>query len=96
MPLKWLSDGLLAVHAAADPAVGAEKQTEQSLLWGHPDFGRKPRGDDLWVACGHVIVAEPVAEAGRIAVDTGAWRPGVLSAAWLDAERLRFLRVTDI
>lgn len=92
LPPKWLSDGLLAVHAGADPAAAPEQQTEQSLLWGHRDFGRRLRKDGLWVACGHVIISDPIADAGRIAVDTGAWHTGVLSAAWLDGAGLRFLQ----
>lgn len=93
LPLTWLAEGLMAVHAAADPAAAPEQQTQDALLWGHRDFGRRPRQDGLWVACGHVIVPTPIAEAGRIAVDTGAWHTGVLSAAWLDAQALQFLQV---
>jgi len=95
LPLSWCADGLLAVHAAADPRVPATAQPERALLWGHRDFGRRARKDGLWVACGHVIVPEPVAAKGRIALDTGAWTTRVLTAGWLDQGGLRFIQVAS-
>ena len=92
LPMIWTSDRVMAVHAGADPRLTADQQTEHALLWGHPDFGRKPRRDAHWVVCGHVIVPEPVAAHGRISVDTGAWHSGVLSAAWLNADGVKFLQ----
>lgn len=94
LPLSWCSDGLLAVHAGADPALPATAQPERALLWGHPGFGRRARKDGIWVACGHVIVPEPEARNGRIALDTGAWTTGILSAGWLDTDGLRFIQVS--
>ena len=95
LPLSWCADGLLAVHAAADPRLPATSQPERALLWGHRDFGRRARKDGLWVACGHVVVPEPVAAKGRISLDTGAWTTGTLSAGWLDQDGLRFLQVSS-
>ena len=90
LPLWWRDQGLAVVHAGADPMLPIEDQAEASLLWGHRRFGQ-PRADGLWIAHGHVIVAEPKAEAGRIAVDTGAWTTGRLSAAWIEAGQVRFI-----
>lgn len=90
LPLWWQAQGLAVVHAGADPALPIEHQAEASLLWGHHRFGQ-PRADGLWIAHGHVVVAEPKAEAGRIALDTGAWSTGRLSAAWIEAGQLRFM-----
>lgn len=92
LPMVWTADQVIAVHAGADPRLAAHQQTERALLWGHPDFGRAPRRDGHWVVCGHVIVPEPVAQNGRISVDTGAWHFGVLSAAWLNKDGLSFLQ----
>lgn len=91
LPLWWQGEGLGVVHAGADPDLPLERQTETALLWGHRGFHR-PRADGLWIAHGHVIVEEPRAEAGRIAVDTGAWRTGRLTGAWIAGGAVRFLQ----
>lgn len=90
LPLWWQDQGLAVVHAGADPALAIEDQAEASLLWGHRRFGQ-PRADRLWIAHGHVVVAEPKAGAGHIALDTGAWSTGRLSAAWIEAGQVRFI-----
>ena len=82
LPLWWQDQGLAVVHAGADPALAMVDQTEASLIWGHRRFGQ-PRADGLWIAHGHVVMAEPRVKAGRIAVDTGAWSTGRLTAAWI-------------
>ncbi|PZX13502.1 serine/threonine protein phosphatase 1 [Palleronia aestuarii] len=90
LPQFWIGEGIAAVHAAADPRLPMSSQSEDALLWGHPDFGRRRR-DGLWVVHGHVAHDAPQVAPGRIGVDTGAWETGVLSAAWLDADGLKFL-----
>ncbi|MDO5631458.1 MAG: metallophosphoesterase [Paracoccus sp. (in: a-proteobacteria)] len=93
LPLIWHGEpDLAAVHAAADPSRGLDRQKDHDLLWGRADFTAKLRGDGCWIGHGHVISPNPFAESGRIAVDTGAWRSGILTAAWLDAEGLRFIQ----
>lgn len=94
LPLWWQDGDLVVVHAAADPRRAMAAQTEQTLLWGHRDFRKLPRRDGLWLAHGHVIVPAAVATAGRIAVDTGAYKTGRLSAAWLSKDGVRFLEVS--
>lgn len=99
--LDWLTglsaiwhEGRIAVaHAAADPARAIAAQEPESLLWGHRAFLRQPRRDGIWVAHGHTVVSTAHAAQGRIAVDTGAWRSGRLSAAWIGADGLSFLEV---
>ena len=44
-----------------------------------------------WVAFGHVIQEEPVMAEGRIALDTGAYATGVLTAAVLGDGPPRFV-----
>lgn len=79
-PLSWSSGNLWVVHAGADPLRPMAEQSPRVLLWGHPEFDSTPRGDAIWVAHGHVAVDRPKVAAGRIAVDTGAWSTGRLTA----------------
>lgn len=45
LPLTWQSRNLWAVHGAADPREAMERQSRQTLLWGHSEFGRVRRKD---------------------------------------------------
>lgn len=80
LPLSWSSGNLWVVHAGADPARPMSDQTSRVLLWGHPEFDSAPRGDDAWVAHGHVEQDAPTLADGRIGVDTAAWSTGRLTA----------------
>lgn len=79
------------VHAGADPALPMEVQPEAALIWGTPDFLQKKRRDDEWVVHGHVIVDEPTVRHGRIAIDTGAYATGCLTAMKVDGTEISFL-----
>lgn len=82
-PLYWTEDTLWVTHAGADPHRSLDAQGAREFLWGGARFYDTPRRDGLWVAHGHTIVKSPVLEPSRIAVDTGAWRTGRLTAAVL-------------
>ena len=62
------------------------------LPWGHRDFETVPRQDDIWVLHGHTIVGEPFAQAGRIAIDTGAYATGLLTAAYVTMNEAQFIQ----
>ncbi|KMK68024.1 metallophosphoesterase [Puniceibacterium sp. IMCC21224] len=81
LPLHWRNGNVFVTHAAADPALPVEGQGERTLLWGHPQFDRIARADGIWVVHGHTIVASPTTKDGRIAIDTGAYATGRLTAA---------------
>lgn len=95
LPMHWHEGGLAVAHAGANPDSGIDDQTADSLLWGHPAFPQRRRRDGIWVVHGHTIVPAASAQDGRIAVDTGAWRTGRLSAAWLGEDGLQLIEVTD-
>lgn len=84
LPTSWSSGSLWVVHAGADPAVAMDRQQPKTLLWGAERFMRDERQDGQWVAFGHQPFDSPFAEAGRIAVDTGACYGGKLTAARID------------
>lgn len=92
LPLCWRSGNVCVVHAAMDPQRSYEEQNEATLLWGHRTFFTQPRADDLCVVHGHTIVSEPTITGGRIAIDTGAYRGGRLTAARIDTDQARFLQ----
>lgn len=93
LPLSLQSGNVLVTHAGADPARAVDQQARKDLVWGHPQFRHQLRRDGVWVVHGHIIVPDPVAAQGRIAVDTGAYALGVLSAVCLNTSALRFLQV---
>ncbi|WP_224826149.1 metallophosphoesterase family protein [Cognatishimia sp. MH4019] len=83
----WLSGNVAVVHAAADPEAPLTEQSADTLIWGHPKFRSNPRKDGHWVVHGHTIVPKPYAEEGRIALDTGAYLSGRLTAVTIHAGR---------
>lgn len=90
LPTMWQSGNVAVVHAAADPDLPLSGQSDDCLMWGHPKFRTVPRKDARWVVHGHTIVPEAFADQGRIAVDTGAYRSGRLSAVTIHDGRLFF------
>ena len=81
LPRVHRSGNIAFIHAGADPNVPIEAQDPHDLIWGHPAFRKRPRTDGLWVVHGHNVVPEPEVRDGRVAVDTGAWATGRLTAA---------------
>jgi serine/threonine protein phosphatase 1 len=93
-PLWWRSGSLVAVHALTDPARPMEEQQDDTLLWARPGPRLTPRDDGAWVVHGHTIVPEPEIRAGHVAIDTGAFRTGMLTAAvFAPGAAIRFLQV---
>ena len=91
LPLRWSSGNVHCVHAALSPRRAYDDQRDEVLLWGHPNFMTTPRDDGQFVVHGHTIVDQAGVDAGRIAVDTGAYRTGRLSAVRITAGECRFL-----
>ncbi len=83
LPTSWRNGNVAVVHAGADPQTPITLQAAKTLQWGHKDFERIPRSDDIWVVHGHTIVDQPMATNGRIAIDTGAYATGHLTAAYI-------------
>ncbi|MBE0453078.1 metallophosphoesterase [Roseovarius autotrophicus] len=91
-PLIWQSGNVWAIHAGADPAQPMAAQAEDTLLWGHPGFRKRPRADGQWVIHGHTIVEAPHVAGGRIAIDTGAYATARLTAAIVRPDDVSFLQ----
>ena len=92
LPMQWSSGDVHCVHAAMDPTAAPDNQKERHLLWGHREFMTTPREDGACVVYGHVIVPKPDVRDGRIAIDTGAYKSGRLTAVHIDTDSWRFIQ----
>lgn len=81
------------VHAGVDPGHSIEDQTDADLFWARDQFIASKRRFSHRIVHGHTPVDRPYADARRVAVDTGAYASGVLSAVRLEADRLSFVSV---
>jgi len=95
LPLYWQTGVIGVTHAGASPTQGLPDQSADRLLWGARGVSEPPRNDGMWIAQGHDIVPRVQLAAGRIMVDTGAWRSGILSAVWVDAAAVSVIEVRD-
>jgi len=92
-PFSWQSGNLFVTHAGPDPSRPVSDQLNQNLVWGHQRFLRDDRTDGVWVVHGHWAGECATCAAGRINVDTGAWRSGRLTAALIEPNgSVRFVR----
>ncbi|WP_299921705.1 metallophosphoesterase family protein [uncultured Pelagimonas sp.] len=91
LPSHWATGNVAVVHAGADPKQPIERQDRSRLLWGHPEFDNQLRQDGVWVVHGHTIVDAAEAKDGRIAVDTGAYATGKLTAALVEKGNVSFV-----
>ncbi|UWS09962.1 metallophosphoesterase [Phaeobacter inhibens] len=91
LPACCQSGNVFMAHAGADPEAPLTAQFRQALVWGRPDTRRLRREDDIWVVHGHWIVKEPTVAEGRIALDTGAFATGRLTAAEIDRGQVTFI-----
>ena len=95
LPSFWQSGNIAVVHAAADPHLPMSLQVEKTLNWGHPDFKKVLRQDGVWILHGHTIVDSAYAKDGRIAIDTGAYATGQMTAAHVTSGRVKFISLKD-
>ncbi len=93
LPLRWSSGNVHCVHASMNPDKAPHEQSENAILWGHPDFFAKPRNDNQCVIHGHTIVPQGTVCDGRISVDTGAYLGGLLTAAAVSDGKASFISV---
>lgn len=82
-------------HAGVDPARPVHKQTDRDLFWIRARFLNSRRRYKHRVVHGHTPVDHPYADRRRIAVDTGAYASGMLTAARLEASEVEFLSVSE-
>ena len=84
MELFHRSGDVFFSHAGIDPNRPPERQFEEAMLWGQPEFLTDMPAPGLRVVHGHFDDVAPLIRPGRIGIDTGAYYTGILSAVRLD------------
>lgn len=91
LPYCYELGGYFFVHAGARPGIPLNEQDPQDMLWIRDDF-LFSRGDfEKTVVYGHTPVEKAGLRGSRLAIDTGAYATGRLSAAVLEGQDCRFL-----
>lgn len=81
--LETLGDYVF-VHAGVRPGLPLERQTPRDLMWIRDDFLDRVFPAPPVIVHGHTIVDSPELLPHRIAIDTGAFATGILSAVRLN------------
>ena len=81
----------LFVHAGVRPGVPLQDQSGLDLRWIREGFLDDRTDHGVVVVHGHTIVEEPEEHPNRIALDTGAYRSGVLTAIGLEGDQRWFI-----
>jgi serine/threonine protein phosphatase 1 len=84
----------LIVHAGIRPGVEFEQQSQEDLRWIRAPFLNYAGDHGFTVVHGHTIVPAVVETENRIAIDTGAYRSGRLTALVIDGRERRYLTAT--
>jgi serine/threonine protein phosphatase 1 len=85
----------LFVHAGIRPDVPLEEQAPSDLRWIRRPFLESDTNHGVMVVHGHTIVPDPEIRHNRIAIDTGAYQTGQLTALGLEG-RERWLITTGV
>lgn len=94
IPVSLTTPSYFFAHAGARPGVPLAEQSEEDLLWIRQDFLKAPPGTfDRRIVHGHTPTPAPFVDAARVAVDTGAFGGGGLTAACLTRGEVSFLCV---
>jgi serine/threonine protein phosphatase 1 len=80
------------VHAGIRPGRALKRQRRDDLLWLREPFLSSSLRHEKVIVHGHTIVDAPEIRPNRIAVDTGAYATGVLTAVVLDGTERSFLK----
>ena len=86
LPIVLSLPGATFVHAGLRPGVPLEEQSDDDMLWIRREFLDHPHADGPWIVHGHTPVRQLEIDGKRIAVDTGAFATGRLSAVRLRAK----------
>ena len=85
----------LLVHAGIRPGVAVEDQAPRDLRWIREPFLSDAHDHGVVVIHGHTITDGVDRRVNRIGIDTGAYQTGVLTAAVIQEDKVRFLATGD-
>lgn len=85
----------LFVHAGIRPGVAIDEQDRADLRWIREPFLTDAKEHGFVVVHGHTIVERIEERRNRIAIDTGAYRSGVLTAVAIEDDQRWFLSSDD-
>jgi serine/threonine protein phosphatase 1 len=80
------------VHAGIRPGVPLKDQNSKDLRWIREGFLDDRTDHGVMVVHGHTIVEDVQEHPNRIALDTGAYRTGILSALALEGSERRIIQ----
>jgi len=81
------------VHAGVNAARPLELQTDDDLYWSRERFIKSKRRFSHRIVHGHTPVERPYIDDRRIALDTGAYASGALTAARFEGENVNFILI---
>lgn len=81
----------LFVHAGIRPGIALDEQDPKDLRWIRDPFLSDAKEHGFVVVHGHTIVGRVEERPNRIAIDTGAYRSGVLTALAVEGDQRWFL-----
>ena len=79
------------VHAGIRPGIAIEDQDPHDLRWIRHEFLDDQSDHGMIVVHGHTVVENAGEYINRVAIDTGAYRTGRLTAVRLEAEEREFI-----
>lgn len=86
----------LFVHAGIRPGIALAEQAQVDLRWIRGPFLDHPARHEVMVVHGHTITEQVDERGGRIGIDTGAYKHGVLTALVLEGEQRRILQARGL
>ncbi len=85
----------VCVHAGILPKTKLADQKDKDLMWIREPFLSYKKPHEKVVIHGHTIVEEPEFFPNRIAIDTGAYKSGVLACLRIDGEKTSLIKTAS-
>ncbi|HEX7820752.1 MAG TPA: metallophosphoesterase family protein [Sphingobium sp.] len=91
LPVSAKSGDYFFCHAGLRPGVALNRQSRTDLLWIRDEFLASEEAHGVVVVHGHSISPDIELRHNRIGVDTGAYRTGMLTAAYFEGRRCEIM-----